>query len=160
LVNVYFRLHSSKNFYFPICCRRYIPKCNTPFEFCGDLFSFLRYALLKFHFFMSSFRYILFMCLHFLFTFAHHGFILYFTCVFIFFCLCLLVVASRSLNYRIIVQFCYKFWNPEYMYLQTLLCLAKYMRRYRVFRSPYGGAPLSKNITQPMSEMWNIPGFA
>jgi len=55
---------------------------NTPFEFCGGLFSFLRYALLKFYTFMSSFRYILFMCLHFLFTFAHHGFILYFTCVF------------------------------------------------------------------------------
>jgi len=25
---------------------------NTPFEFCGGLFSFLRYALLKFHAFI------------------------------------------------------------------------------------------------------------
>jgi len=69
---------------------------NTPFEFCGGLFSFLRYALLKFHTFISSFSYILFMYLHFLFTFVHYGFILYFTCVFIFFCLRLLVVASIS----------------------------------------------------------------
>jgi len=60
---------------------------NTPFEFCGALSSSLRYAILKFYTFMSSFRYILFMCLYFLFTFAQHDFILYFPCVFIFFCL-------------------------------------------------------------------------
>jgi len=79
---------------------------NTPFEFCGALSSFLRYAILKFHTFVSSFRYILFMCLHFLFTFAQHGFILYFPCVFIFFCLRLLVVTSMSLSYRNIRNVC------------------------------------------------------
>jgi len=34
---------------------------NTPFEFCGGLSSFLRYAILKFHTFMLSFRYILYL---------------------------------------------------------------------------------------------------
>jgi len=34
------------------------------------------------------------------------------------------------------------------------------MRGHCMFRPPYGGAPLSEDITQPVSEMWNIPGFA